>query len=69
MKTTIKDDCTHAYVVIVVPVALFMVPFTAVMQGQELPQCATGSRQAPNSALAQAEAAAGEARQPGPWKR
>ncbi len=37
MKTTIKDDYTHAYVVIVVLVAMFMMPFTAVMHGQELP--------------------------------
>ncbi len=37
MKTTIKDDCTHAYVVMVVLVAIFIVPFPAVMHGQELP--------------------------------
>jgi hypothetical protein len=37
MKSTIKDDCTYAYVSIVVLVAIFMVLFTAVMRGQELP--------------------------------
>ena len=37
MKPTIKNDCTHAYVGIVVLVAIFMMLFTAVMHGQELP--------------------------------
>ena len=37
MKPAIKDDCTHAYVGIVVLVSIFMVLFTAVMHGQELP--------------------------------
>jgi hypothetical protein len=36
MKPTIKDDCTHAYVGIVVLVAIFLVLFTGVMHGQEL---------------------------------
>jgi hypothetical protein len=33
----IKNDCTHAYVGKVVLVAIFMLPFIAVMHGQELP--------------------------------
>lgn len=37
MKPTIKDDCTHAYVGIVVLVAIFMGLFMAVMHGQALP--------------------------------
>jgi hypothetical protein len=37
MKSTIRDDCTYAYMSIVVLVAIFMVLFTAVMRGQELP--------------------------------
>jgi hypothetical protein len=37
MKPTIKNDCTHAYAGIVVLVAIFMVLFTTVMHGQELP--------------------------------
>ena len=37
MKPTIQDDCTHAYAGIVVLVAIFMVLFTAVMHGQNLP--------------------------------
>jgi hypothetical protein len=37
MKPTIKEDRTHAYVGIVVLVAIFMLLFTAVMHGQELP--------------------------------
>lgn len=37
MKPTIKNDCTHAYVGMVVLVAIFMLLFIAVMHGQELP--------------------------------
>jgi hypothetical protein len=37
MKTPIKNDCTHAYVGMVVLVAIFMLLFIAVMHGQELP--------------------------------
>ena len=34
MKPTIKDDCRHAYVGIVVLAAIFMGLFMAVMHGQ-----------------------------------
>ena len=37
MKPTIKNDCPIAYVGMVVLVAIFMLLFTAVMDGQELP--------------------------------
>ena len=37
MKPTIKNDRAHAYVGIVVLVAIFMGLFIAVMHGQELP--------------------------------
>jgi len=37
MKHTIRHDCTHAYVGIVLLVTTFMVLFVAVMYGQELP--------------------------------
>jgi hypothetical protein len=37
MKPTIKEDCRHAYVGIVVLVAIFMGLFIAVMHGQDLP--------------------------------
>jgi hypothetical protein len=37
MKPAIKDDRAHAFVGIVVLVAIFMVLFTAVMHGQDLP--------------------------------
>ncbi len=37
MKPTIKEDRTHAYVGIVVLVAIFMGLFIAVMHGQDLP--------------------------------
>jgi hypothetical protein len=37
MKPTIRDGCTHAYVGIAVLVSIFMVLFTAVMHGQDLP--------------------------------
>jgi hypothetical protein len=37
MKPIIKDDCMHAYVGIVVLVAIVMVLFTAVMRGQGPP--------------------------------
>src|ERR1700756_2639550 len=37
MNPPIKNDCTHAYVGMVVLVAIFMLLFMAVMHGQELP--------------------------------
>jgi hypothetical protein len=37
MKPTIKGDSTIAYMAIVVLVAIFMLLFTAVLHGQELP--------------------------------
>jgi hypothetical protein len=37
MKSTIKDDRTIAFAGMVVLVAIFMLLFTAVMHGQELP--------------------------------
>ena len=37
MKPPIKNDCAHAYVGMVVLVAIFMLLFIAVMHGQELP--------------------------------
>jgi len=37
MKHTIKDDCTHAYVGIVLLVTIFMVLFVVAVHGQELP--------------------------------
>ena len=37
MKPPTKNDCTHAYVGMVVLVAIFMLLFIAVMHGQELP--------------------------------
>ena len=37
MKPAIKGDCTVAYMGMVVLVAIFMLLFTAVMDGQELP--------------------------------
>lgn len=37
LPPTTKSDCTHAYWGTVVLVAIFMLPFTAVMHGQELP--------------------------------
>jgi hypothetical protein len=46
MKHTVKEDCTHAYVGIAILVTIFMVPFVAVMHGQELPN-------APQSAVKQ----------------
>ena len=43
MKPTLKNGHSHASVGIVVLMALFMVPFTAVMQGQELPNAPQAS--------------------------
>ena len=37
MRPPIKNDCTHAYVGMVVLVAIFTLLFMAVMHGQELP--------------------------------
>ena len=49
MEHTIKDDCTHAYVGIVLLVTIFMVLVGATMHGQELPNApqAAVKRQTP----------------------
>jgi hypothetical protein len=35
--TTVKNDCTHAYVALTLLVAIFLVLFVTAMHGQELP--------------------------------
>jgi len=67
MKPTIKDDCTHAYAgIVVLLVAIFMLLFTAVMHGQNLPNAPQVAVKHPNSVREHAQGAAGKARQPGP---
>ena len=69
MKPTIKDDRTHAFVGIVVLVAIFMELFIAVMHGQDLPNAPQAAVRHQTLPAAQAGAAAGKARQAGLWKR